>query len=135
MIVGVGDLAREIGEAIEEKTNNYVLAGYIQPEGSEVKVDADKIIGKVDSLPESAVQERVGKIIVALSERRGVLPFKELLNCRFTGIEVVDAVTFYEKATGKLKIKDINPDWFIYSTGFSFVKDRLMFFSLWLESY
>ncbi len=120
MVVGVGELARDIGAAIEEGSNNYILAGYIQPEGAEVKVDAEKIIGTVDSLPESAVQERVGKIIVALSERRGVLPFKELLNCRFTGIEVVDAVTFYEKTTGKLKIKDINPDWFIYSTGFGF---------------
>ena len=120
MVVGVGELARDIGAAIEEKNNNYCLAGYIRPEGTEVKVDVDKIIGTVESLPESAVQERVGKIIVALSERRGVLPYKELLNCRFTGIEVVDAVSFYEEATGKLRISDINPGWFIYSTGFGF---------------
>jgi sugar transferase (PEP-CTERM system associated) len=120
MVVGVGDLARDIGAAIEDENNGYCLAGYIHPVGTEIKVDEDKIIGTVDSLPESAVQERVGKIIVALSERRGVLPFRELMNCRFAGIEVVDAVTFYEEATGQLKIKDINPDWFIYSTGFGF---------------
>lgn len=121
MVVGVGSLARDIGAAIESDDNNYSLAGFIQPlEERAIAVDEDKIIGTVESLPESAVQERVGKIIVALSERRGVLPFKELLSCRFTGIEVVDAVTFYEKTTGKLKVNDINPDWFIYSTGFSF---------------
>ncbi len=120
MVVGVGDLAYDIGEAIEEERNNYCLVGYIQPQGAEIKVDVDKIIGMVESLPESAVRERVGKIVVALSERRGVLPFQELLHCRFAGIEVVEAVTFYEEATGKLKIQDINPDWFIYSTGFGF---------------
>ena len=120
MVVGVGDLARDIGEAIEEEDNNYCLVGYIQPQGAEIKIDVDKIIGMVESLPESAVHERVGKIVVALNERRGVLPFQELLSCRFSGIEVVDAVTFYEEATGKLKIQDINPDWFIYSTGFGF---------------
>ncbi|MEA2091163.1 MAG: TIGR03013 family XrtA/PEP-CTERM system glycosyltransferase [Campylobacterota bacterium] len=120
LVVGVGDLACDIGEAIEEESNSYCLVGYIQPQGAEIKVDVDKIIGMVESLPESAVQQRVGKIVVALNERRGVLPFQELLSCRFAGIEVVDAVTFYEEATGQLKIQDINPDWFIYSTGFSF---------------
>jgi sugar transferase (PEP-CTERM system associated) len=120
MIVGVGDLACDLAQVIEENPGTYKLVGFIQPEGVEVKVDTDKIIGMIDSLPESAVRERVGKIIVALSERRGVLPYKELLNCRFAGIEVIDAVTFYEQATGKLKIGDINPDWFIYSNGFAF---------------
>ncbi len=120
MIVGVGDLARDLAEVIEEFSSSYKLVGFIQPEGVEVKVDPGKIIGPIDSLPESAVRERVGKIIVALSERRGVLPYKELLNCRFSGIEVIDAVTFYEQVTGKLKIGDINPDWFIYSNGFAF---------------
>ena len=120
LVIGVGELARDIGTAIETECNNYTLVGYIQPPDAEVKVDCKKIVGLVESLPESAVRERVGKIIVALTERRGVLPFKELLSCRFAGIEVLDAVTFYEQATGKLKVKDINPGWFIYSEGFGF---------------
>ena len=120
MVIGVGSLARDIGAAIEEGSSKYFLVGYIKPKGAEIEVDADKVIGSVESLPESAVRERVGKIIVALTERRGVLPYKELLNCRFTGIEVVDAVSFYEEATGKLRVNDINPSWFVYSTGFGF---------------
>lgn len=120
MVIGVGSLAQDIGKAIEEESNKYCLVGYIQPEGAEVEVDPDKIVGDVGSLPESAVRERVAKIIVALTERRGVLPYKELLNCRFTGIEVVDAVSFYEEATGKLRVNDINPCWFVYSSGFGF---------------
>ena len=120
LVIGVGELAQDVGAAIEEKSSSYTLVGYIQPQGVECKVAADKIVGMVDSLPESAVRERVGKIIVALSERRGVLPFKELLSCRFAGIEIIEAVTFYEQATGQLRVKDINPGWFIYSTGFGF---------------
>ena len=120
MIVGVGDMAKEVAEVIKEAPGNLTLVGFIQPEGVEVKVDPEMIIGMIESLPESAVRERVGKIIVALTERRGVMPYKELLNCRFSGIEVIDAITFYEKVTGKLKVKDINPDWFIFSNGFSF---------------
>ena len=120
MVIGVGALARDIGAAIEEESNKYCLVGYIQPVGTEIEVDAKKIIGTVESLPESAVRERVAKIIVALTERRGVLPYQELLNCRFAGIEVVDAVSFYEEATGKLRVNDINPCWFIYSEGFGF---------------
>lgn len=120
LIIGVGDLAQEMANIVQSHPESYHLVGFIQPPDAEVKIDAAKIIGLMRSLPESAVRERVGKIIVALSERRGVLPYRELLSCRFAGIEVVDAVTFYEQATGKIKIKDTNPDWFIYSQGFSF---------------
>jgi len=120
LIVGVGDLACEMAEVLNSVPETYTLVGFIQPEGAEIKVDGSRIIGRIESLPESAVEHRVAKIIVALSERRGVLPYRELLSCRFSGIEVVDASTFYEQVTGKIKIRDTNPGWFIYSQGFSF---------------
>jgi sugar transferase (PEP-CTERM system associated) len=41
-----------------------------------------------------------------------------VLDCKFSGIEVVDAPSFYEDLTGKLLIEDITPSWFIFSNGF-----------------
>jgi sugar transferase (PEP-CTERM system associated) len=43
---------------------------------------------------------------------------RDVLKCKLRGIEVLDAMTFYERVTGKLMIENINPSWFIFSDGF-----------------
>ncbi|UZP67541.1 TIGR03013 family PEP-CTERM/XrtA system glycosyltransferase [Desulfovibrio mangrovi] len=63
-------------------------------------------------------REGVDKVIVSFSERRGAFPVDEILQCRMSGIEVVDAVTFYESVNKKLFIENITPSWFIFSSGF-----------------
>jgi sugar transferase (PEP-CTERM system associated) len=65
-----------------------------------------------------ARKERAQKIVISLSERRGTLPLKDILNCKLSGIDVLDAPSFYEELTGKLLIENITPSWFIFSDGF-----------------
>jgi len=44
---------------------------------------------------------------------------RELLNCKLAGgVDVIDSVSFYEQATGKLLIENIQPSWFLYASGF-----------------
>jgi len=58
-------------------------------------------------------------VVVALSERRGMFPYKEILDCKLQGIRVEDWPTFYEKLTGKIIIQNLRPSWLIFSDGFS----------------
>lgn len=118
LILGVGPLAGKIGEALKDTTHNYVLAGFVQPEGEAATVPATAIVAPAERLFETASREKVQKIVISLSERRGVLPVSDLLQCRFNGIEVVDAISFHEATTGKLLINHTNPGWFIYGGGF-----------------
>ena len=60
----------------------------------------------------------VKKIVVALKEKRGALPVKELLRCRTGGIEILEGASFYEMLTGKLMVEQISPGWIIFSEGF-----------------
>ena len=60
----------------------------------------------------------IRKVVVALEERRGNFPAKELIKCRVEGIEILEGNTFYEMLTGKLIVKHINPAWLIFSEGF-----------------
>jgi len=55
---------------------------------------------------------------VALDEKRGVMPYTELLNCKVRGISIIDGESFYERITGKLLVEKINPSWLIFSDGF-----------------
>jgi hypothetical protein len=71
-----------------------------------------------DHLCEIAEQLKVRKIVVALKEKRGAFPIKELLRCRVKGIDILDGNTFYEMLTGKLIVDQINPSWLIFSKGF-----------------
>src|SRR5690606_21979918 len=43
----------------------------------------------------------------------------DLLECRFSGIAVIDLLSFLERETGKVKVDLLNPSWLIYSEGFS----------------
>ena len=60
----------------------------------------------------------IDKIIVALEERRMVFPIQQLLQCRVSGIDVLEGTSFYEMLTGKLIVEKINPSWLIFSEGF-----------------
>ena len=60
----------------------------------------------------------VQRIVVAIFDRRGKLPFETLLNCRFKGIQVEEGTSFYEGLTGKIMLRDLRPSWFIFSEGF-----------------
>ena len=80
--------------------------------------DAEQIL-------ETIKDKNIAQIIVALSERRGVLPVRDMFSCKLRGVEVIDAVNYYEKQTGKLLVEYIHPGWFVFSKGFLIT--RLMF--------
>jgi sugar transferase (PEP-CTERM system associated) len=118
LILGTGPLARQIGGLIAVTNQNYVLSGYINCASEPLDVPLNNIVGNEGGLYETAIRERAHKIVVSLSERRGIFPLQDVLNCKLSGVEVVDAPSFYEQVTGKLLIENITPGWFIFSQGF-----------------
>ena len=132
LILGSGPLAQTIAEIVKERNHRYVLAGYINIPSEQLylptcspTIDGNGSNGNNGNNGNSGLEdiinknkEKVDKIVVSLSERRGVFPVKEVLNCKFSGVDVVDAPSFYEEMTGKLLIEEITPSWFIFSDGF-----------------
>ncbi|MBI5468412.1 MAG: TIGR03013 family PEP-CTERM/XrtA system glycosyltransferase [Deltaproteobacteria bacterium] len=118
LILGTGPLAKEIGRLINSNNHEYVLSGYVNCELQPALVPSLYIVGSSSELFETAKREKAHKIVVSLSDRRGSLPLQGMLECKFSGIEVVDAPTIYERVTGKLLIENITPGWFIFSDGF-----------------
>jgi sugar transferase (PEP-CTERM system associated) len=118
LILGTGPLAHQISTLIDMAKNNYIVAGYINCASEPIAVPIHKIMANDVSIYETAKRESVQKIVVSLSERRGVFPLQDVLNCKLSGVEVVDSPTFYEQLTGKLLIENITPSWFIFSHGF-----------------
>jgi len=118
LILGAGPLAGQMGEIIPFNEGNYILSGYVNCSNEQVHVPACEILESSGELYETVKRENAYKIVVSLSERRGMLPLQEIMACKLSGIEVVDAPSFYEKMTGKLLLENITPSWFIFSEGF-----------------
>ncbi len=60
----------------------------------------------------------VHRVIVAIGDRRGIIPIPELLNLRFRGVKIEDATALLEKQSGKIEIDVLSPSWLIFSDGF-----------------
>ena len=69
---------------------------------------------------------RADRIIVALDEKRGKLPVRQLMEVRLLGIEIEEATTFFERVSGKISVETMLPSWLIYSEGFKTSSFRSM---------
>jgi exopolysaccharide biosynthesis polyprenyl glycosylphosphotransferase len=61
---------------------------------------------------------RPNRIVVALADRRGRLPMRELLDATVDGVVVEDGVDCYERLTGKIAIEALTPSGLIASPSF-----------------
>lgn len=124
VILGVGTTAGNIGAIIPESDENYLLSGYIRCSDELSEVPSEWILENSGGIYDTVKREKADKIVVSLSERRGVFPFQEVMVCKFAGVEVMDAPSFYEHVTGKLFLEGINPSWIIFSDGFKVSRVR-----------
>jgi sugar transferase (PEP-CTERM system associated) len=123
IIMGSGNLAQNIVKEIQDKKDcGYSISMIMYEEGDQnVWVDFKTlapIMVASKGLNEKARASGVKKVIVALGEKRGRMPIRELLQCRLDGLEIIDGNTFIEMLTGKLIVRNLNPGWLIFSDGF-----------------
>lgn len=98
----------------------FVVVGCIRSSGdADAKVDAERILEPDRHLGDFALALNVEEIVVAIDDRRRGLPVQELLDCKLRGIQVIDAITFFERESGKVKLDLLYPSWMIFSDGFS----------------
>jgi sugar transferase (PEP-CTERM system associated) len=123
LVVGAGDLAAKLLREIRTGWDrSWDIRGVITPEKN--GPGKDKFMGLplhrgFEGICDRAEAERVTRLIIALDEKRGIMPYKELLACKVRGINVIDGESFYERISGKVLVEKINPSWLIFSDGFS----------------
>ena len=123
IILGSGKLAQSICDEIAEKKDCGYSVSVMVPESGQENILCDPntaVLHKKDysGLCDLAKEMGINKIVVALQEKRKGFPIQELLNCRVSGIDVLEGNSFYEILTGKLIVEHINPSWLIFSDGF-----------------
>jgi sugar transferase (PEP-CTERM system associated) len=121
LIIGTGELATNIAkEIIEEPDTGFRVIGFItdNPDRVGERLINPSIIGTQSQISEIAIREKVGRVVVALEERRGKFPDSQLLECKMRGITLEEGNSFYEHLTGKLQVESLRPSFLIFSDGF-----------------
>ncbi|MGC9184320.1 MAG: TIGR03013 family XrtA/PEP-CTERM system glycosyltransferase [Thiomonas sp.] len=123
LIVGNGREAQALArQIIERHSSAYSISGFYPTERADQ--NAIQLPGKVFdssmSLEQVVLDTKVDEIIVAVKEHRGgVLPIRQLLECRILGTPVHNLTTFYERLKGEVPLESMKASWLIYGTGFT----------------
>lgn len=120
LVVGTGETARLVARQIERQRDYpYRCVGFTSESPSEVAGPGGvRVLGSNNDLAQILDTHRIDRIVVSMSDRRGTLPLKQLLDAKLAGIQVEDAATMYERVTGKMLVDDLKPSWLIFSDGF-----------------
>ena len=121
IIVGAGDLAVELGRLVmANRQMGYELVGFLDQDRARLGVSIlnPGIVGSYEDLAMCVRKYDIEHVVVALPDRRGKLPVEQLLDCKMSGKEVVDAISYYERLTGKIYVRELKPSQLIFSDGF-----------------
>jgi sugar transferase (PEP-CTERM system associated) len=112
LILGAGELAHTAARELKRRDDLSVeFAGFFDPSEKGFEEPAESL----DAVAES---RGVTRIIVAMEDRRGLLPVRELVSLRVQGVKVQDAHTAVAELSGRVWLKTIRPSWFVFSEGF-----------------
>jgi sugar transferase (PEP-CTERM system associated) len=119
LVFGCGWQAKSIAQLRRRSDQRgFVIVGYIATNGEKCVVPPDRVLRPDGPLLDFGRAHRIDEIVVAMDDRRQAFPVQDLLECRLSGIEVVDLVSFLERETGKVRLDVLNPSWMIFGEGF-----------------
>lgn len=119
LVLGAGERASSITE-LRRKSDQvgFKIIGYIHVRGEKDIIDEDKVIFLNSSILDFCVDNNIDEIVIAINDRRKTLPMSELLDCKMSGVDIVDVLQFFERETSKIKLDHLHPSYLLYSDGF-----------------
>ncbi|HLL75068.1 MAG TPA: TIGR03013 family XrtA/PEP-CTERM system glycosyltransferase [Pyrinomonadaceae bacterium] len=120
LIVGSGDAAREIArEVLGRPDAGYRVVGFVdnRPELLGQSIVNPRVVGLTTEMADVVRREGVDRIIVAMGERRGQFPVRQLLDLSLSGgVAIEEGAPFYERLTGRVHLGMMRPSWLIFSS-------------------
>jgi sugar transferase (PEP-CTERM system associated) len=119
LLFGAGERAASIAEIRRRADRRgFKIVARVAAPGDKIVDDSGDLTVDGGSIAEIAIEKGADEIVVAMDDRRGNLPVRELLDARLKGIDVIDLLEFLEREAGKIRIDLVSPGWLIFSPGF-----------------
>lgn len=121
-ILGTGPLAIDVARELAKRGDlNLKLEGFVsttEPAPGDAPIFGFPVLGSTPNLEALALRCGLSRIIVALEDRRGALPTRQLVTLRVGGLRIDDAPTALSSLTGRVSLRAVRPSWFVFSEGF-----------------
>ena len=120
LIFGAGKEAAAVAASLSKEDQTVRVVGfYPGPASEERAVPEHLVIPNRKSLVDVVDELKVDEIVVAIGERRGGrMPLRELLDCRLSGVLVLDMSSHFERMLGQIRLDALRAGWLIFGGGF-----------------
>jgi len=120
LIFGTGAEASMVAAVLTKSDPDIHIVGfYPSPTDTQTAVPSKLVLPRTQSLSDTANAANVDEIIIAVPERRGgILPLRELLDCKLSGVNVLDPASYFERTLGQIRLDSLRAGWLIFSEGF-----------------
>src|SRR5581483_4695495 len=120
LVLGTHGLALTVANELARRGDlNIRLAGFVETGTGEAdSLFGHPILGNAAELEAIAAAHRISRIVVAMEDRRGALPIRELVRLRVQGVRVEDAHSTIAALSGRVWLETVQPSWFVFSDGF-----------------
>ncbi len=119
LVLGTGRRARAV-QALAKGTPGHPgfhVVGFVAC-GDKEDGQGGQVLRHHRSLSVLAKDNRVTEIVVGSRDRRMTLPINELLECKLSGVRVMDLTTFFERESGRIELESLNTSWLVFADGF-----------------
>ena len=114
-VLGSGERARQVIETL--RTRRDAGMDVVNPENQEApNGQFERYAADLRSLLNR--KKRIDRVIVAMEDRRGAMPVRELLDLRLESVVIEDSSALMERLLGKLPLDGLNHSTLIFTNGF-----------------
>jgi sugar transferase (PEP-CTERM system associated) len=121
MILGRSEAGVAAADAIVARGNRGIeRVGFLADDGEEDwdDVAGHPVVGSAHELEKILAETRVDVLLVASSHRSAHFPIDQILHAKLLGVHVESAVSFYERITGRVFVRQLRPSYLAFSDGF-----------------
>ncbi|MDA3834214.1 MAG: TIGR03013 family PEP-CTERM/XrtA system glycosyltransferase, partial [Spirochaetales bacterium] len=120
LVLGSGKKAQMVKQSDKDgELKGLNIVGYISLPGDNDDGIDEKTITLHQRLVQYVQEKDIDEIVLAMDDRRTTLiPPKDLLDCKMSGVDILDMVTFFERRTGKIRLDMMHPSWLYLTDGF-----------------
>ncbi|MHB8254057.1 MAG: TIGR03013 family XrtA/PEP-CTERM system glycosyltransferase [Acidiferrobacter sp.] len=119
LVLGTGKRARAVHALAKGALGRpgFKVVGFV-PCGDKEAGSGALALGPTQSLAALARANQVTEIVVGNRDRRLTLPIIQLVECKMSGIRVMDLTTFFERENGCIELESLNASWLVFADGF-----------------
>lgn len=120
LILGAGEKASSIPTRMRRRADRrgIQIVGFLPAAKEEIRIDESLLLSPSQPLLDMVKEHDIDEIVIAQDERRANMDMHQLLECKLSGINIIDLPTLFERQTGQVNLNLLTPGWLVFSRQF-----------------